>query len=115
MANKHYIPMLKHTEEVFRVENLKYFNYRSKGVQQKIFLTLGQSLKTDIIRKVKSTDAYGILTDEVSDISVTENLVTCVQYFSRESGKIETQFLTCNNLLADYDSPNAEAITSVRS
>lgn len=113
IANSHYFPMLTHIEKVFRVENLKYFTYRSRGAQQEIFLTLGQSLKNDIINKVKLASAYGILTDEVSDISVTENLVTFVQYFSRESGKIETEFLACNNLLADHDSPNAEAITSV--
>ncbi|XP_052241120.1 zinc finger protein 862-like isoform X2 [Dreissena polymorpha] len=113
IANQHFIPLLTHIQTTFGVENLKYFDYNSKGSHQEIFQTLGQALKNDVINKVKSAGAYGVLTDEVSDISVTENLVTFIQFFSRESGSIATQFLACNNLLANFDSPNAEAITSV--
>ena len=53
------------------------------------------------------------MTDEVSDISVTENLVTFIQFYNTEHNAVETYFLSCQNVLAEFQNANAEAIATL--
>ena len=48
-----------------------------------------------MIKNVKKASAFGILTDEVADISVRENLVTFIQFYNRETNAVATHFLSC--------------------
>ena len=48
--------------------------------------------------KMKSSDSYGRLVDEVSDISVTEHLITFIQYYDHQTRQVETSFLSCQNI-----------------
>lgn len=59
---------------------------------------------------MKKASACGILTDEVADLSVTENLVTFIQFYNSETDAVETHFLSCQNVLAEFQNANAEAI-----
>lgn len=113
IANRQFIPMLTFVEKVFDVESVKYFQHRSAGAQTEIFLTMGNTMKKEVLRKVKSALAFGILTDEVADVSVTENLVTFIQFYCRETDQVETQFLSCQNVLENFQSANAEAIATL--
>ncbi|WAR01463.1 hypothetical protein MAR_008021, partial [Mya arenaria] len=56
------------------IANLKFEPLLSEGSKQEIFETIGQTIKSEIVENVKESEAFGLLTDEVSDISVTENL-----------------------------------------
>lgn len=55
---------------------------------------------------------YGLLIDEVTNISVTEQLITFVQFWDGTTGNVEIKFLSTNDLLAESDSANAEAIST---
>lgn len=57
-----------------------------------IFSTIGQTVKKEIIKKAQKAQAFGLMTDEATDISVTENLVTYIQFYCQDTGKVETFF-----------------------
>lgn len=51
------------------------------------------------------------MVDEVTDISVAEQMVTFIQYYSKADGKVKTQFLSVYDLLEDSESADAKTIT----
>ena len=75
-----------------------------------MFLTTGDVIKNLIIKEIKRAGSYGLLIDEVTDIAVTEQLITFVQFWNSTSGSTEIKFLSPNGLLAESDSANAETI-----
>ena len=113
IANRQFIPLLDFIERIYNVESLKYFEHRSAGSQADIFKLLGQTVKTQLIQNVKKASAFGIMTDEVADISVSENLVTFIQFYNNEHDAVETHFLSCQNVLAEFQNANAEAIATL--
>ncbi|VDI55299.1 Hypothetical predicted protein [Mytilus galloprovincialis] len=113
IANRQLLPLLNFIEKIFHVEDLKYFNHRSAECQSEIFMTLGETMKKSLLSDVKKSPAFGILTDEVCDISVTENLMTFIQYYNSTSESVCTQFLSCQNILSEFSSANADAITKL--
>ena len=70
-------------------------------------------MKQKVVEEVRQCKAFGLLTDEVADISVTENLITFIQFFSSHTQEVETRFLSCQNILEEFSSANAEAISSL--
>ena len=50
------------------VDDLKYFQTRSKLVLRKMLL-IAKTIIQDIVVKIKTSNVYGLLTDEVTDIS----------------------------------------------
>ena len=113
IANRILIPVLSFVENTFDCSNLRFFNHKSKGSQQEIFLTVGETINTSLIEKVKKASTFGILTDEVSDISVTENLVTFIQFFYYETRSVQTSFLACQDVFTKHESANAQAISDL--
>ena len=113
IANRQFVPLLNFIEQTFSVESLKYFTHRSCRSQAEIFKLLGQTVKSELIKKVKNALAFGLLTDEVADVSVTENLVTFIQFYNRDTDSVETQFLACQNVLSEFQSANAESISAL--
>ena len=97
--------------ELLGVDNLKYFQTRSRSTLREMFLTLGDSIKDLMLQHVKKCATYGILTDEATDISVKEQLITFVQYVDLESGTPQTDFLSIDEL-EDPKGPCAEVITN---
>lgn len=53
-----------------------------------------------------------MLSDEVSDVAVTEQLVTFVQYVSSDV-QVETKFLSVRNLPDHHESADADAIVDM--
>lgn len=41
------------------------------------------------------------MVDEVTEISVAEQMITFIQYYSKADSKVKTQFLSVNDLLED--------------
>ncbi|WAR30657.1 hypothetical protein MAR_033199 [Mya arenaria] len=91
-------PLLDCIQTVTGDETLKYFKHQSRGSHQEIVQTIGDTIKTELVENVNKSLAYGLLTDEVSDISVNENLVTFIQFYCAETKKVETKFLSCRIL-----------------
>ncbi|CAG2239554.1 unnamed protein product [Mytilus edulis] len=112
IANRQLLPLLNFIEKIFMLEDLKYFNHRSAECQSEIFYDFGETMKKSLLSDVKKSPAFGILTDEVCDISVTENLMTFIQYYNSTSESVCTQFLSCQNILSEFSSANADAITN---
>ena len=100
-------------ENVYEYENLKYFQHTSAGAQREIFITLGETVKDLVVTQAKKADAFGLLTDEVSDISVTEHLITFIQFFDRDAGKVTTSFLSCQDIVENFSSANTHAISNL--
>ena len=94
------------------LDKMQHFNHKSPAAVREMFLTSGNVVKNMIIEEIKKAGSYGLLIDEVTDIAVTEQLITFVQFWNSTSGGIEIKFLSANDLLVESDSANAETITS---
>ena len=97
---------------VVGVDKMQYFNHKSPGAVRGMFLHVGSVLKNSIIQEVKKSGFFGLLIDEVTDIAVTEQLITFVQFWNATSSNVEIKFLSANDLLAESDSANAETISN---
>lgn len=112
ISNHKLLPMLDMVENVYEYEHMKYFDHRSPASQREIFISVGETVKSSVVEQAKKAQAFGLLTDEVSDISVTEHLMT-IQFFYQHSGRVVTSFLSCQNILEDFASSNAQAISEL--
>ena len=56
--------------EKMGVDVLKYFQTRSESVLCKMLLFIGKTIIQDIVVKIKRSNIYGLLTGEVTDISL---------------------------------------------
>ena len=91
---------------------MKYFNHKSERYKQEIYLAIGETFKAKIVKEAASARFFFLLSDEVSDVAVTEQLVAFVQYVS--SGvQVETKFLSVRNLLHHHESADADAIVDM--
>lgn len=95
------------------LDQMKHFQYSAQGSIREIFLALGSALLEKLLEKVKNTTCYGLLTDEVTDVSVLEMLITFIQYFDKETGCVATSFLFIEDVLKNSNSANAETIFTV--
>ena len=55
---------------------------------------------------------FGLLSDEVNDVSNKEQLVTFIKFVNPATGKPNTKFLAASDLLETLTSANAETITN---
>lgn len=94
------------------LDKMQHFNHKSPAAVREMFLTSGSVVKNMTIEEIKKAGSYGLLIDEVTDIAVTEQLITFVQFWNSTSGGTEIKFLSANDLLVESDSANAETITS---
>lgn len=53
---------------------------------REIFLALGSAMLEKLLEKVKKAYCYGLVSDEVTDVSVVEMLITFIQYLNKETG-----------------------------
>ena len=65
------------------------------------------------MEKVKKSAAFSLLSEEASDISVTEQLITFVQYFDQGTGNVHVSYLSYQDVLEKYSSANAQAISDL--
>ena len=64
------------------------------------------------MKRVLKSNCFGLLCDEVCDISCKEQLVTFIK-FVEPTGRVTTEFLALDDVLENFHSANAEAIKSV--
>ena len=96
------------------VSEIKYFETRSEPTLRKMLILIAQTIVDDLVIKIKQSDVFGLLTDEVTDISNICQLVSFIKYFDEEKGKADTVFIDCSDLLnfSPKASPDANAIVS---
>ena len=56
-------------------DDLTYFQTRSKSAFRKMLLLIAKTIIEDIVLKIKTSNVYGLLTDEVTDIFSIRKLV----------------------------------------
>ena len=78
------------------VEEVKQFRKHSSTILRDLLLTIGN--KEKLVSWIRSP-FFGILTEEVTDISNVQNLVTFIKYYGHEKGEVETAFIDSTNLL----------------
>lgn len=108
IPNSNFLPLIEVMEQSIGQTDLKYFQHRSQGSSREIFLTIGETMKEQILEKVRDSGPYGLMTDEATDISV--KALTFIQFFDGSSGKIETAFLSVQDVLEKHDGANSVAI-----
>jgi hypothetical protein len=110
IANKKLLPLIDFMKKVIGVSDLKFFAHKSEGSLKEIFLTIGQTIRESLTDKIKKGKSFGILTDEVTDISVFSQLVTFIQFWNSENQSLETAFFSTNNVLENFESCDANSI-----
>ncbi|XP_071122736.1 zinc finger protein 862-like [Mytilus edulis] len=93
------------------IEDMKYFQHRSQAALREIFIAIGGTLEDKLVKEVQQADHYGLMVDDVADISVMEQMVTFIQFYSKTECKVKTAFLSIDNLLEESDSANSATIT----
>ena len=113
VAIRKFLNLIKFAEDSLGVNHLKYFNHKSEGSIREIFLVLGETIKEEIVRSAQKVQSYGLMVDEVTDISVQSQMLTFVQFVSPVTSCIEIAFLSVQNVLEEFASANADALTSL--
>ena len=75
--------------ELLSLEKLKYFTERSNGSLRQIFLTNGNTVREHICGKLQEQSFYGLLVDDMEDVSNEEQMLAFVQFFDVDQGKLE--------------------------
>ena len=94
-------------------ETMKFFTYSGEESVRSIFLAIGTALMERLLKHANEAGCYGLLSDEVTDISVMEILITFTQFFNSKTEKVETHFLFVEDILKDSSSANAETIFNI--
>ena len=96
------------------VDEMKYFQTQLEPVLREMLMCLSSIIVEDVILKINNSKCYGLLTDEVTDISNVCQLVTFIKYFDHEIGNTSTIFADSSDLLekSEEASPNADAIVN---
>ena len=85
--------------EIIGLVDIKDFTKRSNAVLKELVLILGDQLTEDIIWKIKKSNVYGLLTDEVTDLSNTLQLVTFIKYYDQNLGDARTRLVDVSDVL----------------
>jgi len=112
IANHKFASLLE-LEEVLGVPEICLFDHSSQGSQQELFLLLGQTLKDEIVKKVKDANSCGLMVDEATDVSVVEQLISFIQFANPETGVPEVHFLSIQDVLENSTSANATTIVKL--
>ena len=113
IANRMFLNLIKFAEDSPVVNQLKYFNHRSEASIREIFLVLAETIKEETVRSALKVQSYGLMVDEVTDISVQSQMLTFIQFVSSVTSCMEIAFLPVQNVLEEYASANADALTSL--
>lgn len=74
-----------------------------------MFITLRETIKDDVLKRVHEARTYGLLVDDASDIAVMEQLVAFISYVNHETLIPQVDFLSITNVLADASNEGANS------
>ena len=69
--------------ESLGVEEVSQCRKRSSRALRELLLSIANQIKEDLLTKIKASPFFGILTDEVTDITNIQNLVTFIKYLEK--------------------------------
>ena len=113
IANRKLIPLISFMEKVLGISQLKHFSHRFQGSVREIYLSLGDAVKQTLLKKARKATSFGLLMDEVTDITVSSQLIPFIQFWDQEDSTVTTTFLSSQNALEDLASCNSEAIAEL--
>ena len=93
------------------LQEIKHFQHRSQGSIREVFLFLEKAIKDKVIKAAASSEVFGCLADEVTDISVLQQFVVFVKYVNT-SGMPQTDFLHTGHMT---DAATGQELTQTRS
>ena len=96
--------------EQLGLTDMKYFQHCSAGSFREMFLELGHQIKQQVIEKSRKANCFGLVCDEVCDLSNKEQLLTFIKYVDPKTHKATTDFLSASDLLKDSHSADANTI-----
>ena len=80
LPNRKFLPLIEFITNVIEVAEIKYFQHRSEGIE--IFLTIGNVVKELTLKMVRAASCVGLITDEMTDVSVVKFMVkSLVDFF----------------------------------
>lgn len=94
IANRKFLNLIKFAEDSLAVNHLKFFNHRSEGSIREIFLVLGETIKNKIVSNAQKVQSYGLMVDEVTDLSVQCQMLTFTQFVSPVTSCVEIAFVS---------------------
>lgn len=74
MANNKCNALIK-LVEIVGITHMKHFNHSSAGSICEMFLSIGDIITEDLVQEINMADSFGLMIDEVTDISLIEQLV----------------------------------------
>ena len=94
------------------VSEIKYFQTRSESVPREMVTILSSTIVEGLTERIKNSRCFALLTNEVTDISNVQQLVTFIKVFDMERGDTSTVSVDSSDLLeqSEEGSPNANAI-----
>ena len=113
IAHRKLIPLISFMEKVLGISRLKHFSHRSQGSVREIYLSLSDAVKQTLLKKARKAKSFGLLMDEVTDITVSSQLISFIQFWDQENSSVTTMFLSSQNALEDFASCNSKAITEL--
>ena len=77
-----------------------------------MLIILSSTVVEGLTKRIKNSKCFGLSTDEVTDISNVQTLVTFIKFFDMEKSDTSTVFVDSSDLLEESEegSPNANAI-----
>ena len=90
---------------------VKGFQHRSAGSEREIIQLIAKIIQDQIVDQVKSCPTYGILMDDMTDVTSKEQMILFIQYYCRKEEKVKTKFLSVESVLDQSDSCSANAET----
>ena len=86
----HKIKSLLQLLEWVGMSDLKHFLHRSQGALREVFLAIGKTVQDTFLCKLKKAAHFGLLADDLTDISVTEQMISFAQFYDKSGGVVES-------------------------
>ena len=90
--------LLKLLESIW-VEKVTIFKKLSSRGLRELISILGSQVKQNLIKRIKKSALFGVLTDKVTDIANTQNLLTLIKFYDEEKWKAKAAFIDSIDLL----------------
>ena len=81
------------------VSEIKYFQTRLEPVLREMLIILSSTIVEGLTKRIINSKYFGLLTDEVTNISNVQQLVTFIKFFVMEKGDTSTVFVDSSDLL----------------
>ena len=75
-------------------------------------MELSEVIKSNLVKKIKKSEAFAVLTDEATDISNMQQLLTIIRYYDYERNVTDTCFVNTSDFLSESKNtaPDAQSV-----